>query len=553
MNFYGDLTDEQLRDAIAMYNGGAPMPFAAAQDVAAPGPTVPPAALMQPAPEVAPAAPAPTQPAPAPAQPRMGAPRAARPQDPYQAAMAETDRLAGVRADAARGEAEVRARAGEADRDTLGRQRADVEASFARQEARRQDYQASREQGMADYRKLVEQAANIAVKDRRTRGQKGMAALAVGMGHVADGLAAAGATYAGTSSNTNYAQQVEDAINVGVERDLQEQRDARDNLRDRASAKLTELGLAHEYFQDENQADEWARQSIREQYGIELQQNAATLQSEVARQQGIAIGAQIEQDAANRKFDLWQAREEMRFKRSQAASRGQGQGVDWGKLTRQQLEQLSAQGVLPADGQVVLDRLRGPEQQAAQNRELRDMQGEKDMRARLDRVGDGVQRITAARAAVRDLLPYEAGAKDMPTTATGITGWLTPDRFVSTEGRQFKGQLYAAQDAFMRIATGAGATENEAIRQWKQFGLREDLNQSEESIRAGLSALAQRVSEYEAVLRAKDPEGYDLFEQNRMDELGGRGGGASQPQPGGDNSPMSRLKTSFGFRPKGGG
>jgi hypothetical protein len=121
--------------------------------------------------------------------------------------------------------------------------------------------------------------------------------------------------------------------------------------------------LAREYFADGTQAEEWTRQSIREQYGIEMQANAAELNSEVARQQGLAIGAQIQQDAADRKLQIWQQREDMRMKRAAAAQRKQP-GPNWGGLTRPQLEQLSAQGILPADGQVVLDRLRSADPKA---------------------------------------------------------------------------------------------------------------------------------------------------------------------------------------------
>lgn len=562
------LTDQQLREAIAAYNGD---PFAGAYGMRAPasmGPSagppgavlppeqsVPPAAMLPPEQSVPPAAavPPPQAAAAAPATPAARVDR----RDPYAAAMQAVEQQSAIRADAQRGAAEARERAGQAEADAVGRLRDEIGESSARQQARAKDFREYRDRQLAEYSKLSEEAARMSARDRRTRGQKAMGALAVGIGNIADGLHSAGATYAGVSSSSNYAQQIDDAVNTAVERDLEEQREAIRNAKDRAANALVELGLARDFFQDDATADAWAAQALREQYGLELQQQAATLNSEVARQEGIAVGAQITQDAAERKLGIYERHEELKLRRRQVGNQTAKVGIDWGKLTRGQLEALAEQGTLPADGQVVLDRVREPElriareerDRAQHDRDRMDAE-ERDSRKRLDRVGDDMSKITAARIAVRDLLPYEAGAKDLPSTATGFTGLLTPERLVSTEGRQFKGKLASAQNAFLRIATGAGATEKEAERQWAEFGLRENLNQSAQSIVEGLGALATRVREYEQVIRAKDPEGFELFERNRLGADAGPGGGV--PASSGGSDAMGRLKSSFGFRPSGG-
>lgn len=543
------LTDDQLREAIASYQGGmaspAPMQAPTMPEWGAmgarPAPTpdvwaVPPGANIPLAPDALPApAPVPqAQPQPAP----QVAARPARPMDPYQQAMADTERLSAQRADAAKGVAEARARSGVRSSKLLERQQGAVGASLARQQARQRGYEETRDQGMAEYKRMADQAANMSAYDRRSRGEKAMAALAVGIGTMADGLAQAGATYAGGSSNTNYAEQIDRAIQIGVERDLDEQREAIANLKDRAGAKLTELGIARDYFQDDTAAEEWTRQTIREHYGLALQEEAATLESETARFQGIEAGAAIAQDAADRKLQIADMREQRRLQRAAQARSGAAKGPDWGGLTREQLEQLAAAGRLPADGQLVLDKLRGgdpkPEKPADTRAQINGYVQTQDVAP-----GDAstAKKVAGAASSLRaDFARLsEIRAKNGGGTTLNRNDVNEAKRIIGGMAPKFS-QMY-----------GAGAPSTTELELFM-----ETLVDPTDYQLTGLDPIEAYARAVDQITRVEQEQlnvyGYQPAGQQSAEAapVGGGRRGAMRA-----DDPMRHLKSNFGFRPKG--
>jgi hypothetical protein len=288
--------------AINAYRGGAPVV-----------PEQEPVAV----PEIAPAAPA------TPVVQPVVVPQAALP--PAQVtnsrgAMAEMDAAAAAQGQAIQQQALAKAQQLQ-EQSALGAQQADMErAALDEQTARQDAFSAEREVLMSQYKDLNDQASRAQAIDSRSSGQKAMGILAVALGGLGDAFAKMGG-----NNSTDYSGRILSGIDAAVERDLQTQREAIQGKRAAAASKMTELGLARSFFQDDAQAMEFARASRKEMYAREMEAVATRSQIPAIQAQAQQAAAQAYAESAEKKAQLLASKENAAMSAAGRAAQGTGQ------------------------------------------------------------------------------------------------------------------------------------------------------------------------------------------------------------------------------------
>lgn len=213
-----------------------------------------------------------------------------------------------VAADAIRTDAEVKAQALE--------QQAAVEQQQAQELAlRQQAFEAEqaerakvREETMAEFKQLSDQATNLQAKDSRTTGQRVMGVLAVALAGLGDAFSRMG------GQTSNYAGAVQAGIDRQIERDLDAQREAINGKRQAAAMKLTELGLARQQFTDAQDAEKFAESQISLRYATQLRATAAKSNSEVAKSAAEVTASALEAKANGEIAELMNRRDAQKMR-----------------------------------------------------------------------------------------------------------------------------------------------------------------------------------------------------------------------------------------------
>lgn len=352
------------QQAIARWNGGAlstpdttwagngPGDLEEAAPVAAP-----PAAMMGAQPAPVPQAPAEGPAAPVDASMPAGAPGAppAPPQRPagprtFDGAVQDYAQSSQEQADAVRAEGEAKAQGLEQQAALERTQAEQVAEEQKRQAEERKAHEAALKESTEQFAASADEASKMRAVDKRGTGQRIAGMLGVALAGIGDAFAKMGG-----NASTQYAQNVEAGINAGVERDLQLQREAIDDKRKSAAAKLTEVGLAQKMLDNVDDQNKYALALLQLKHAGEVKAQASQFGSQQARAVSEAGASKVEADADKTILDLTEknAAQKMRSRFGAAKSGG---GVVAGQQlgTQKELEAKVAAGVTLSKAEAAL-------------------------------------------------------------------------------------------------------------------------------------------------------------------------------------------------------
>lgn len=257
--------------------------------------------------------------------------------------------------DAIAGMSSVAQRGAEAKSKVLDAQRADLEQQSQGAQGRADAFASERDRLIGEYNRLHAEAdAAPEPADRRSTSQKVMGMIGLALTGLSDALAA------GAGRQQNMMGDTEARIDQMVQRDIAAQKEAIDNKRKAADRKLNQLGMARQFFQDDQQAAQFVGSLRQQMYATELERQASLMSPSELQQKLLLDAGRIKQAAADNQVQLFHDVQMQRLRNAAALAHaaGRGDGVDWGKLTREELQALKDRGVLPAEGEAVLGKLK---------------------------------------------------------------------------------------------------------------------------------------------------------------------------------------------------
>jgi hypothetical protein len=343
----------------------------------------------------------------------------------------------------------------------LGRQSVDDMARADRADQRMNDYQAQRDQLMADYNKVnAEIESAKPPEDRRTEAEKAMAII----GYAFAGLGDAFSAMAGRK--TSYQDETGKLINEQVAADLAQQKEALNKRKEKAANIRNQLSMARQYFGDDMQAEQYVTAQKTQAYATEMERQLALAKPSEAQAQLLATAAGIRKQAVDQQMGLFQ---QVALQRMHNAASSASKGVDWGKYTRAELEAMQAQGKLPADGEVILNRLikegKKNEDEGAQEvlpgyfadvpLEKRDVSDIRSNRRTLDDIQQDFAELAAIRERNKGKIISDANdVANAKTILSGLTGKINQlnGRGAPSEGerKDMVEQLLDPTDTYVR-------------------------------------------------------------------------------------------------------
>lgn len=430
------------RQALAQYNGApAAVPnIPLTQDI----PMSAPAAEVI-APPMAPTAPQTTldSPAPAPLPPASALPPPVVTNS--RAAMAEMDQAAMAQEQAVLQEAEAKTAGLEDKSETAQVQIAMEREALEKVAERAQAWQAEREKIKSDYQTLNAQAENVQIKDRRTTGQRVLGTIALALGSVADGFARMGG-----NNDTNHANTISQQLEAQIDNDMKLQREALNDKRKAASEKLTELGLARSFFNDDQQAEEFARASRKELYARELEAAGARSQIPAIKAAAVGAAANFRGQSAEKKAQLLTSSENARQMAAAANARLQTtEQMKPGNTPLTVLEALEKENRLTADQAQELETVR--RQIKDRQNEGKETEGQAKARSLFEGSKNDADRITAA---------MQGNKLPSGSTVRAAESPLVPDAVIPEEAQVYRSARALVNDV-LRDESGASIGDKE--------------------------------------------------------------------------------------------
>jgi len=409
-----------------------------------------------------------------------------------QDAMASMEQSARDQAKAARETAQIKQQQFAQESDAHAREQARVDELIAKHGDAQKAMEAEFEDSISRFRMINEEVAKMPPpRDSRSMGKKLMGALATGMGGASDHFAMVG------GMKSNHAEQITQDINAGIERDIQAQREAIQNKRADAQAAMTEYGFARQHFGDTKEAVDFAITLRKQSAGHELARIAATSSS-----------AQVAQEAASQEAALngAVAKEKLAFARAVLAK----------KLSPFQARIMGWNDRQLNDYNNSIDAENGAPPLTSKARKVGNDEGKID-RARTEAVYERWVKIAPALDA-NDRLSKYTKESTIPADMVGsgkaikeVKSLFTAGKvdFDSAAAKDLSADIEASRNAFLRLVSGAGITEQEGLRQWGEFGLDPGKYQTAKQLVAGIKKLNARTDYYNRLIRAPDPEAFD--------------------------------------------
>jgi hypothetical protein len=306
-------------------------------------------------------------------------------------------------------------------------------AKVEEQVARRRDK--ARQQMEAD---AAEVNALQAPRDRRSDATVAMGAIAVALSGIGDAMMVL------AGGRSDFSGRALDIINQAVERDLNEQREANQLVKDRAAGSEERFGRVDQEALTEEQRTAIRTAAIRDRYAARL--------DEIAEQQRGTNAAMVATDAG---FALRQQAAQQREQVADELAREQYHRADQLELMR---AKLAGAGGMTTEKKLKL------EEQALKNEKLRQELASGPERKLNEAEG---KILRAAQGAAGSRQNIERGLRTgMPWFGTrGVSEVLVPDRFATNEAAAFDADLDQIADVVLRDKSGAVISDPEVERE----------------------------------------------------------------------------------------
>lgn len=426
-------------------------------------------------------------------------------------ALQDLDFNATDKINAARAESDVIGQ-GEAERrEVLGRQREDMDQSAERGAVRRAGYRANRSQDMTAWKKLNDESANTEIVDRRTRGMKVQGALSMFLSGIADSFNRQG------GHDTHLMADVQNHLNEWAARDVETQRANLENKRHSAANKLSELGIARDFFGDDEQAESFAEAQRKDAYANDLMRAASRMTEGQAKAGLLKVAADTKEQVTATKAGIYQNLELQRQRTASARYGAMARGADVkpGEYSRADLEAMEKDRSISADQQLKLDQIRANERKANDEKVPATLQKTRSL-------------LAGVAPAAKNLRSYESKAAPTVGVAPG-TQWI-PDAVLPKENAEYQRDSDAVADILLRDESGAAISPDEQKKKRHGWGL----DSSDPAIRQ--HGLKSMLYEYDARMQGKGRYENGIF----IPEPRGKNKGAPAPAaaPANDDRPI---------------
>jgi hypothetical protein len=356
---------------------------------------------------------------------------------------------------------------------------AEVDASNERRRIGQEEWEAARPKLMEQVSQFDSMASSQVLRDRRNGMQKTMGAVALGLGQAVDQNNLVAGLMQGTPVYTHNADSIQQNLNATMDRDIELQRVNLANARDSADAARSQLGMARQFFMDDQAAEDFVRADLSEQYARNLDELAKTLTNDMARDRVLATAEQMRLEGTQGKAQVFAAWEQQKKAEAAARAAARAKGPDWSKFTPAELKAAIDAGAAPAGAvnyynEVVAKGLKNDElvadveqkraatakleAEAANPKAANMSDGDK----KLARLAEGVQ------PAVKFLSQYLGdGGKDIPYLGVAKTGYakalqaVMPEFATPDDNLQFAGSVDALENVLLRDESGANLPDSE--------------------------------------------------------------------------------------------
>ena len=349
---------------------------------------------------------------------------------------------------------------------------AEVEQELQGRAERQEAAQARRETFFQEYEQARSEAnAMQPPHDRRTRGNVIMGAIAVALSGIGDAIAASGGV------RQSSMQATLGIIDKAVERDLQEQREARAAARGKVGDVLHRLDVFDKMASSEEQASLMREAALRKEYADQMQAVAIEQQGTEAGQVAAESSAALQQQASQMEAAAADAEAMRSLEKSEKL-----------RLTRAQMQRQAAAGPSPERA------LKLEKQRLEVEKMRRELTGKAP-----GKLGDAERKLQRQVRSVEGdaaLLREVAAAGEVPTVGVRGVGALFPDRLTPAGNIRYRNAVNRLAEVGLRDVSGAAIGAEERQQRLDNMGV---FSSDDEVAQQGLRALLR---EYEVQRQA---------------------------------------------------